>query len=331
MKRILLIALSLTLAVSLSGCSQEKTSKTGDREKEDLMTEEDYNLLVEEGEIKGSLLVAKGQEVDTVAIIIAGSGPTDRNGNNPLGGENNSLKMLAHSLGKEGIASIRYDKRGVGESQSLVEKEEDLTFENYIQDVNSWVDKLTEDKRFKNIIIVGHSEGALIGAVSAAEKDIKAFISIAGVGEGAADTLRRQLKAQGQEVYQESAPILENLEKGIMTEDTPKELESLFRLSVQPYLISWFKYDPSVVISKITCPVLIIQGNNDLQVTVDDAAKLHAGNPESKLVIIDNMNHILKDAPQDRDGNIAAYNNPYLPINNELIEEIVAFIREAVS
>lgn len=316
MKKILFIILSLIMIFTISGCAQEKE-----------LLEEDYNLEVKNGEVKGTIIIPNEIEFDTVAIIIAGSGPTDRNGNNPIIGENNSLKMLAHSLAEEGIAALRYDKRGIAASQSLVEKEEDLIFENYIEDVNLWVDKLQKDGRFKNIVIIGHSEGALIGAVSTLEKNVKGYVSLAGAGENAVDVLERQLKAQSEEIYNYSKPILDDLRNGKVTENTPKELDSLFRKSVQPYLISWFKYDPAEVIGKIKVPVLIIQGENDLQVTIEDAKKLEEGNPESKLVLIEKMNHILKDAPKDQKGNFETYSDPNLPLNSKLIEEIVSFIK----
>ena len=326
MKKLIFTILALTMVISFTACSQEEKPNTDDAEKEEFLLEEDYNLEVEGGELKGTIAIPKEKEFDTIAIIIAGSGPTDRNGNNPIAGDNNSLKMLAHSLGEEGIASLRYDKRGIAESQSILGKEEDLVFENYIEDVNLWVDKLEKDDRFKNIVIIGHSEGALIGGVSSIEKDVQGYVSIAGAGENAADTLERQLKAQSEEGYNLSKPIIDNLRIGKLTENPPKELDSLFRESVQPYLISWFKYDPSQIIGKIEVPVLIIQGENDLQVTVEDAEKLKEGNPESKLVLIDKMNHILKDAPTDQAGNMETYSKPDLSLNKELVKEIVTFL-----
>ena len=258
MKKIIFIILAVSMVISFSACSKEEEPNLDEAKKEELVVEEDYNLQVEGGEIKGTMTTPKEKEVDTIGIIIAGSGPTDRNGNNPAGGNNDSLKMLAHSLAEEGVATLRYDKRGIAASQGLLEKEEDLVFEDYIEDVNLWVDKLKKEDRFKNIVIVGHSEGALIGAVSAAQKDVQGYISIAGVGENAADTIERQLKAQSEEAYNLSKAILDDLRNGKLTENPPKELDSLFRKSVQPYLISWFKYNPVEVIGNIDAPLLIV-------------------------------------------------------------------------
>ena len=320
------VFLVLIMVINLIGCTKPvKSDITIYREEE--LIEETYNLVVKEGEIEGTLTLPLEKDYETVAIIIAGSGPTDRNGNNPVGGDNNCLKMLAHSLGQQGIATLRYDKRGVAESQSLLQKEEDLIFDNYIEDLNLWIDKLDNDNRFKNVVIIGHSEGALIGAVSTLQRDVKGYISIAGSGDNAADALERQLKAQSEVIYQHCRPIIEDLKIGKLTSNPSSELESLFRTSVQPYLISWFKYDPCKVIEEINVPVLLLQGENDLQVTLEDAKKLQEVNPQCKLVVIENMNHILKDATKDVKGNLETYSNPKLTLNKELVEEVILFIK----
>ena len=116
--------------------------------------------------------------------------------------------------------------------------------------------------------------------------------------------------------------------KGNLVDDVPEGLNSLFRPSVQPYLISWFKYDPVEEIAKIDVPVLIIQGDRDLQITVDDAKQLHMGNPNSKLAIVQGMNHVLKDVPEDREGNLKTYNDSNLPLNKQFVKELVRFINE---
>ncbi|MBZ2174428.1 lysophospholipase [Schnuerera sp. xch1] len=312
--------------ISIVGCSQS------DNEKSDTDTnyiEEEYNLETSAGTIFGTLMMPEDLESSTVAVIIAGSGPTDRDGNNPtISGKNDSLKMIAEALANEGISSVRYDKRGIGESAALVEKEEDLIFEDYINDVVDWVDRLKEDTRFDKVVIIGHSEGALIGATAAYSSDVDGFVSIAGMGYSAYDTLARQLKEQSEEVYQISEPIIEELKQGNLVDDVPEGLHSLFRPSVQPYMISWFKYNPVEEISKIEKPILIIQGDNDIQITIEDAELLNQGNPDAELVILRGMNHILKDAPEDREENLATYSDPELPLNQQLIEELTTFINE---
>lgn len=317
----------LLAILMIPGCNKENNeSKEADNAQKYI--EEEYNLKVSTGNIYGTLMMPKDVDSSTVALIIAGSGPTDRNGNNPGAGENNSLKMIAEALASEGISSVRYDKRGIGESKDLVKKEEELVFEDYINDAINWVNKLREDERFNKVVIIGHSEGALIGAVAAYKADVDGFVSVAGMGYSAYDTLSRQLKAQSEEVYELCLPIMDELMNGNLVDDVPEGLYSLFRPSVQPYLISWFKYNPIEEISKIDKPVLILQGDTDLQVTVEDAKLLHEANSNSKLVIINGMNHILKDAPEDRQTNLATYSNPDLPLNKQFVKEITTFIKE---
>jgi len=326
MKRRIIIIFVLIFAFifALTGCND----KSQNEDEANLhYIEEEYNLDVDKGKIYGTLMMPKDREGSTVALIIAGSGPTDRNGNNSSM-KNNSLKMIAEALAKEGISSVRFDKRGIGESASLIEKEEDLVFEDYVNDVVGWIEKLKKDNRFNKVVVIGHSEGALIGAVAVNNTDGDGFVSIAGVGYSAYETLERQLKAQSQQVFEICKPIMDELMKGNLVDDVPEGLYSLFRPSVQPYLISWFKYDPVEEISKVEEPVLIIQGDNDIQITVEDANRLYEGNPESKLVIIEGMNHILKDAPEDREGNIATYSNPTLPLNKRFVQELINFINE---
>ena len=289
--------------------------------------EEEITLETKTGDIKGSLLIPSVSEKTAVVLIISGSGPTDRNGNNPMM-TNNSLKMLAIELQKKGIASLRYDKRGIGESKNSGLQEIDLRFENYIQDVEGWIKLLKEDERFSNIIVLGHSEGSLIGMIASHKQEAKKFISVAGVGIPAGDILRKQLKGQPQFVLDESLKIIEKLENGETVEKVSQMLYSLFRPSVQPYIISWFKYDPQKEIAKLDIPVLIVQGTTDIQVSVSEANKLALANKKSRKQIIEGMNHILKEAVMDRQKNIQTYSIPDLPLKKELIEVVVKFIEE---
>ena len=289
--------------------------------------EEEITLKTKTGDIKGSLLIPSFSEKTAVVLIIAGSGPTDRNGNNPMM-TNNSLKMLAKELQKNGIASVRYDKRGIGESKNSGLQEIDLRFEDYVQDVEEWIKLLKEDERFSNIIVLGHSEGSLIGMIASHKQEAKKFISVAGVGIPAGDIIRKQLKGQPQFVLDESLKIIEKLENGETVENVSQMLYSLFRPSVQPYIISWFKYDPKKEIAKLDIPILIVQGTTDIQVSVSDADKLALANKKSQKQIIEGMNHILKEAVMDRQKNIQTYSIPDLPLKKELMEVIVKFIEE---
>lgn len=265
-----------------------------------------------------------------IVLLISGSGPTDRNGNSPmLHGKNNSLLMLAEGLASNGIASLRYDKRGVGESAGAMVAEADLRLDTYVDDAMSWCEQLRKDKRFTAVIIAGHSEGSLIGMLAAKRCNADGFISISGAGRSAADILRTQLAGKlPPELAAQSDAILKNLEAGKTTENPPPALDAIYRPSVQPYLISWFRYDPAKWIAALTVPVLIVQGTTDLQVTVDDAKRLAAANPKAKLILIEGMNHVLKEVPADRDKQIASYGNPDLRLAPEFLVGIVDFVRK---
>ncbi len=288
-------------------------------------TEEVIILNTETGEIEGTLTMPEVKMPVPVALIIAGSGPTDRNGNNPMM-TNNSLKMLSEALAKKGIASLRYDKRGIGKSQASGPKEADMRFEMYIADAIDWAKLLKQNKNFSQIVVVGHSEGSLIGVVASQNTEVNKFVSIAGAGQSADKIIREQLKAQPQFVLDQSTPILDELVKGNPVENVPSMLNSLFRPSVQPYMISWFRYDPQVEIAKLKKPVLIVQGTTDIQVSIDDANRLETAKPDAKLFLIEGMNHIFKNADADRMKNIQTYNQPDLPVNNEMVEKITDFI-----
>jgi pimeloyl-ACP methyl ester carboxylesterase len=288
-------------------------------------TEEAITLKTETGNIEGTILLPETKLPVPVALIIAGSGPTDRDGNNPMM-KNNSLKMLSAELAKKGIASLRYDKRGIAQSQQAGLKEADLRFENYIQDAESWIKLLKQNKNFSEVIVIGHSEGSLIGMIASQNENVSKFVSIAGIGQPADMIIREQLKAQPPFVLEQSAPILDELVKGEMVENVPQMLFSLFRPSVQPYMISWFRYDPQKEIAKLKKPVLIVQGATDIQVSVEDAKRLQAANQLAKMTLIEGMNHIFKNADTDRTKNIQTYSQPELPVNTELVDVISKFI-----
>ncbi|MEO5798935.1 MAG: alpha/beta fold hydrolase [Gemmatimonadales bacterium] len=291
-------------------------------------------LVTPTGTLHGSLLVPAHATPVPVVLIIAGSGPTDRNGNSAaLQGKNNSLLLLAEALGDAGIASLRYDKRGIAASAASMRSEADVRFDNYIADAEGWVALLRADHRFSTVTIAGHSEGSLIGMVAAKRAGVDGYVSIAGAGRAAADILREQLKPQlPPAMFEASDSVLRELEAGRVQTALPAAvsgvpgLASLFRVSVQPYLISWFKDKPAVEIARLTIPALIIQGSTDIQVGEVDARALAAAKPDAKLEIIEGMNHIFKLVPADRATQVASYTDPALPIAPKLPALIAAFV-----
>ena len=277
------------------------------------------------GDLRGTLLVPPSKGKVPVALLIAGSGPTDRNGNNPMM-KNNSLKLLAEALYQNGIATLRYDKRGVGASKQAGLSEEKLRFGMYINDAEGWIDLLAKNKKFSSIIVIGHSQGSLIGMVAAQKAVVKKFISLEGAGEPIQVVLRRQLESQPVQVKALALPILDSLESGRKVKNVPPLLYTLFRPSIQSYWMSWFRYDPQKELAKLHKPVLIVQGTTDIQVSQTDAENLKKANPVARLLMIKGMNHILKNAPADRLENIKTYNEPGLPLNKQLVSGVVDFI-----
>jgi hypothetical protein len=282
----------------------------------------DQTLQTTTGELSGTLTVPILKGTFPVALIIAGSGPTDRNGNNAQM-KNNSLQLLAHELAAQGIASIRYDKRGIGASKGALISEENLRFENYVEDSKAWASELKADPRFNKLIIIGHSEGSLIGILACEQADV--FVSLAGAGRSIDVILKEQLAVQlkgKKKLLRAANEGISKLKEGKLVEDAPVELFGLFRPSVQPYMMSWMKYDPAVEISNLKIPIVIVQGTTDLQVQVKDAELLHAASEGSRYILIEGMNHIFKMAPSDREKNIETYSKPELPILQELIRAI---------
>lgn len=280
------------------------------------------------GTLRGTLLRPKSDQPVPVALIIAGSGPTDRDGNNPLGGRNDSLKKLAQLLARNGIASVRYDKRGIAASQDAGTDERQLSIELYASDAAAWGRRLKGDPRFSRLILIGHSEGALIASLAANSAGADALVSIAGSARPIDQLLREQLQERlPPPLLAQSEALLTSLRAGQQVAEVPKPLEVLFRPSVQPYLISLFRQDPAQTFGRLRIPALILQGSHDIQVGVADAEQLKAARPDAQLAIIDGMNHMLRIVPMDMEQQLASYRDPHLPLARELGERILDFIR----
>lgn len=291
--------------------------------------EESITLKTENGNIFGTLLIPTATQPVPIVLIHAGSGPTDRNGNSPQM-KNNSLQMLAEGLQRNGIASLRFDKRGIATSSGAGKKEADLRFNDYVDDTKAWVALLAKDKRFSSIIIAGHSEGSLIGMIAATGSPaVKKYISIAGPGFSADKVLKKQLASQPEPLKTTIFSMLDTLKNGKTIANVSPLLHSLFRPSVQPYMISWFKYDPAVEIAKLKIPVLILQGTTDLQVKIEDAEALAAALPKAQKIILKDMNHVLKHCTAtDMNGQTPYYTASAFPLHPELITNLVNFIKK---
>lgn len=273
--------------------------------------------------IHGTLL--ESVELNSVlAIIIAGSGPTDRDGNN-ISIKSDYLKMLSEGLHKNRVSTFRYDKRGVGKSIVDMNSENEIKFSHYINDVISIINHFKQTKRFKKIVVIGHSEGSLIGMI-ASRSIADSFISIAGAGEDYLTLIERQLSIQPEHIKSMSTPILRQLKNKKLVDSVPPLLNSLFRSNVQMYLIDASSYLPVVEISKLDIPVLIIQGTHDIQIDVNDAIKLDMAAKDSQLELIEGMNHVFRQASENRLLNIQTYGNPNIPIDNNMVDIVSEFI-----
>ncbi|WP_130908016.1 alpha/beta fold hydrolase [Pseudomonas sp. Sample_16] len=279
------------------------------------------------GTLFGSLLLPKSDTPVPVVLIISGSGPTDRDGNNPDGGRNDSLKRLAWVLAKHNIASVRYDKRGVAASLAATPDERNLTLEAYVSDAEAWSRKLKTDPRFAKLILLGHSEGALIASLAAPNVDAAAVISMSGSARPIDQVLRQQLSNRlPPPLMLRSNELLDSLKAGKTDDNVPPQLQVIFRPSVQPYLISLFRQDPAAAFARLKMPALIIQGSNDIQVGVNDARLLKAAKPDAELVLIEGMNHVMRIVPNDVKRQLASYKDPNLPLAAELGAKILEFI-----
>lgn len=295
--------------------------------------EEAVKMQTPTGDLFGTLTVPRSASKIPVVLIIAGSGPTDRNGNSPVfKGQNNAYKMLAEALAKNGIASLRYDKRGIAESAHALKIESDIRFDDSINDAAAWLKQLRKDKRFSTLTVVGHSEGSMVGMVAAQNGNADGYVSVSGTGRPASQIILDQLKGNiPTDAYKSAEGIVASMNAGKLVATVPPGLEALFRPSVQPYIISWFKYDPAAEIAKLKVPVLVVQGTTDIQVPVKDAKLLAASKPDARLLLIDGMNHVLKDVPDDKAQQIASYSDPSLAIDPTLVSEIIKFVNKIKS
>lgn len=260
-------------------------------------------------------------------IQIAGSGPTDRNGNSKiLQGENNSLKYLAEELTLKGFSTFRFDKRMIGDSDGFP-SEDSTIFYDFVTDVNKIVSFFRENYKFEKISIIGHSEGSLIGAISTSESNVNKFVSLCGMVEPLDTTLIKQLTPKAPAMMPKIYKYLDNFNAGKTADSIHPLLLSIFRPSVQPYLIDILKYKPKDVYSKIVDKTFFIGGGYDIQVAGDDVKKF-AESIGGKYIIFDEMNHILKKTAKDYLNQIASYSNPDLPLYDGLVDEIVNFLNE---
>ena len=309
------IIIVIIFLISLNLFSQEKN-----------YTETEINIPTKSVSINGTLITPNSNEKNNLIILIPGSGPTDRNGNN-VAMKNNSLKFLAEDLALKNIASYRFDKSVLSFTKDDKDQIDALTFQTFIEEAKSVIDYFKKSNQFSKIIVAGHSQGSLVGMI-AAQKKADAYISLEGAGRTIDLILIEQIAKQAPYLKEDTEKTLAELKKGNTVEDFNPMLISLFNKSIQPFLISWIKYNPQEELQKLTIPILLINGSKDIQVQNLDAELLHKSNPNSQLKIIAEMNHIFKEIKGDTTENMSSYNNPDLPIKQELLTIITTFVNE---
>ena len=284
-----------------------------------------------QGPLEGTLLEA-GKSAPVV-LIIPGSGPTDRDGNNPLGVTAAPYRLLAEALAAKGVSSARIDKRGMFGSKAAVADANKVTIADYAADTHNWVDAIHKRTGAKCVWVLGHSEGALVALASAQNPDgMCGVILVSGAGRRMSDIIREQLRANpaNAPVLDSAMAAIDSLEQGrhVDVTDMHPALQRLFAPQVQDFLIDMFRQDPAKLAAAVKLPMLIVQGERDVQVSVADAKALATAQPKARLVLIPAMNHVLKDvASDDRAANVATYADPSLPVDSTAVDAIASFVK----
>lgn len=263
-----------------------------------------------------------------MALIISGSGPTDRDGNSIWGVSSAYLKKLGDELAAAGIASLRYDKRGVAGSVAVV-REEDVTISTYVEDATRVLDWLLARSDVGPIAVVGHSEGGLVALCLARQRPtISRLVLLTTPGRPLGEVLRGQFANQPEPLKGQANAIIAELEAGRKVADVPPALALFFRPSIYPYLMSVFPLDPARSLSDIDQPALVVGGGTDLQIFRADFDALAAARPEVRSLWLPRMNHALVDVADDPADNLAAYADAGRPLSPGLAQTVAAFLQD---
>ncbi len=287
------------------------------------ITQEELTLKNGEIELPGTLSLPEFQSKLPLVIFIHGSGNIDRNGNQAGVGVNaNYIKALSDSLNKRGIAFYRYDKRTA--TPSNLDKLGGITIMNFIADVKIAIDHFKNDPRFNSLFLIGHSQGSLVGMLSITP-EIKGFISIAGPGQTIDNTIMEQLHNQNPDLAKLAEEHFTELKKTDTILSVHPFLMQLFKPQNQSFIKSWMVLDPVAEIKKINIPILLLNGEEDLQVTEKDFQRLKEAQPNAKGELVPQMNHVLKDVYSTSENQKSYFQENY-PLSSKLVDLITVFI-----
>lgn len=296
------------------------------------VTGEDISAPGPKGLLKGTLTRA-GKNAPVV-LILPGSGPTDRDGNNVLGIKAGTYRLLAEGLAAQGIASVRVDKRGLGASAAAVTNGNDVTIADYVQDTRNWIASTQKQTGAHCVWLLGHSEGGLIALVTAAETPagLCGVILASTPGKPLGDVVKQQLAPTP--FAADANRVVDQLAAGkkVDVSALTAPLQHIFNPAVQGFLISAFSYNPAQLMARIKLPVLIIQGAWDAQVSVQDAGLLKAAKPDAQILIVPQTGHLLKTLGTNTpDANRAVAADPNLPLAAGIVADVSGFIKKAAS
>lgn len=286
------------------------------------------------GVLKGTLLAPETGPKGPAIVILPGSGPTDRDGNNPLGVRGGTYRMLAEGLAAQGVTTLRMDKRGLFASATASNNPNGVTVADLAVDANAWAAKLKAETGAPCVWLLGHSEGGLVALLAAMHgEDLCGLILVSTGGRNYADVLLAQIDANPAnppEIRKAAAEAIAALKAGNKVDPAtlpPPLGQQLFNPVIQDFLIEAFRHDPAWLVRAVDKPVLIIQGENDIQVPVGDAKLLKAAQPGATLVVLPGVNHILKLGTTDRQETRANYADPSLPLAPGVIDAIAKFVK----
>lgn len=280
-------------------------------------------------ELQGTLTIPRGVTKPVpVVVIIAGSGPTDRNGNSMMGIRPNSYAQLAWRLAERGIASLRYDKRGMPGTQGTFDIT-NMTLDDFAGDARVAAESMSRDRRFSRVVFLGHSEGASLALIAGAGgAPVAGIVHVSGLGRRTGEVLREQLSRQfDSAILVRYDTAMKHYLAGEQPADVPQGLEMLFVPVNRTYMRSMMAFEPQAAIRAVRQPVLIVQGATDLQATVADAERLHAARPNAQLVVVPLANHVLKQtADTTIAGQLPTYQSPTIPIMPEVVKPIADWV-----